>query len=747
MVRDEDLSRLKEFESVRLFVDRAVAANPSFQLTASNAWVAAQICARLDGIPLAIELAAARVRALSMDQVLDRLDDRFSLLTLGSRTAQRRQQTIRATIDWSYDLLTENERTLFSRLSVFVEGWTLEEAEAVCGDHEHRDRTQNPSPAIQHSEVLDLLTNLVNKSLVVMNEHDQAVRYHFLETIRTYAREKLLGSDEIHRIQNRHLAYFRRLAEKAEPHMRTGEQVTWLGYLEAEHDNFRAALEWANESKDVESVLRLAGDLAWFWYFRGYWREGRDWLERALAGEECRVPGAQRSLRFARCKALIGAGWLADESGRELEYYQETLSISREVDYPWGAAISLRGLGVLAFNRDDIQQAVELLNESLLAFREIGDSWGTAAALFNLGWVVMVEGDRIQAEENWNESRSLFRQVGDRWGQAVVLDALSYLARLQNDYKRAMKSSKESLSLFKELGDKAGIASSLSRLGGVAFRREDYKQAAAFFEESLALQIEQGLSWDTADLLRILGIIACYQGDFNRADSLVEESLARFRDLDSNYGIAWAIATKGHVEYHKEDQAQAANLLEHALDLFSHEIEKNGRAFTLYTLGMVKERLGELVQAKKLLGQALELYRELGEKYNIAAAFHGLAKVAFAQGDLSEAEESCLNSLLIRKEIGLKRGIAESLEFLGQLALSKNEPEKAARVFAVASGLREAAGTPIPPVDRGDYEANIRAVQAALGEDPYKEVWNESSQLPWEQAVEMILKPTIYHGQ
>jgi non-specific serine/threonine protein kinase len=744
---EEFLSRLSQYDSVRLFVDRASAAHPPFQLTPQNVPVVAQICYRLDGIPLAIELAAARIRALSVEQVLGRLDDRFNLLTLGSRTALRRHQTIRATIDWSYDLLSEKEKQLFSRLSIFTEGWTLEAAESVCND----DSSSQPPPvsanAIRRSEVLDLLTQLVNKSLVVMNEQGLNVRYRMLETIRAYAREKLEDLGEVKRFQSRHLAFFSGLAGEAEPYLRTGDQVVWLGRLESENGNLRAALDWAFESKEEESLLSLAGDLALFWYFRGFWREGREWLERALSQTQSQGTNAGKSSRTARAKALCGAGWLADESGRELEYYQEALEVAREVNYPWGEAISLRGLGVLAFNRDDLVQGNDLLNQSLSLFREIQDPWGMAAALFNLGWLVMVSEDRTQAERSWNESLAQFRQVGDRWGQAVVLDALSYLARLQNDYKKAVKFSKESLSLFKELGDKAGIASSLSRLGGVAFRREEYKQAAAFFEESLALQIEQGLSWDTADLLRILGLIASYQGDFQRADALLEESLARFRELDSKFGVAWVMSTIGQVEYLKDNPKKAEEFLSEGLRQLVQDQDKTGKAFATVTLGLVKQRLGEPEQAMDLLRQALELYRELGEKYNIAAAFHGLGKVAYAQGNFLSAAEYSLDSLIIRKEIGLKRGIAESLECLAQLAVIRREFEKAASLLAVADALRQKIGTPLPPVERTSYEASVATIKTGLGEDRFREVWRAGAAMPWEKAVEMAVNSAVHHGQ
>jgi predicted ATPase len=742
---EEILSRWMKYEAVRLFIDRAVAAQPSFQLTVKNAETVGKICYRLDGIPLAIELAAARVRALSVEQVLDRLDDRFSLLTLGSRTAMPRHQTIRATIDWSFDLLSEEEQRLFTRLSVFAGGWTLEAAEVVCsdgtstesGDGRGKDLPRNRT--LRRSQILDLLTQLVNKSLVVMNSNERSVRYRLLETIRSYGRGKLRSTGEEKLLRDCHLEFFLRLAEEAETYLRKAEQVSWLGSLEEEHENLRDSLEWAFQKNEAESALRLSGALAWFWYFRGYWSEGRDWLERALSLDEGKDPGAGRSMRVARVKALYGAGWLADETGRELGYYEEALSISRDVHYRWGEGIALRGLGVLAFNRDDLENARELLDESLALFRKIGDAWGTAAVLFNLGWLVVLGEDHVQAEGYWKESRELFRQVGDRWGQAVVLDAWSYLARLHNNYQNAVKYSKESLSLFKELGDKAGIATSLSRLGGVAFRREEFRQAVTLFEESLALQIEQGFSWDTADLLRILGLIACYQGDFERASSLLEESLAKFRELESNYGTAWVLITMGHAEFWKNDLEKAAGYLEKGLAHFRQNPEKIGTAFASFTLGLVMERQKDLLNAEELLSESLRLYKELGEKYNIAAALYGLGRVGFAQGDLGKAGARFRESLVIRSEIGLKRGMAESLESFGHLAAVRNQGKAATQLFAAAGGLREIAGTPVPPVDRTSIDARVTLLQQELGEEKFRSTWESGANLSWEEAVELSL--------
>jgi predicted ATPase len=252
----------------------------------------------LDGLPLAIELAAARVSAMTVDQIATRLDDRFRLLTGGSRTALPRQQTLKALIDWSWDLLSDVERTLLRRLSVFVGGWTLEAAEAVVTDD-----------ALAASNVLDGLTQLVNKSLVVMEDQGGAARYRLLETIREYARDRLIQAGEAEAVRSRHLDFFLQLAEMAEPGLRRADQVEWLARLEMEHDNLRMALKWSLHHEALEAGWRIAGDLARFWYLRGYWNEGREWLERLLSHPWDEAPASELALR-ARAKALCGGvGW------------------------------------------------------------------------------------------------------------------------------------------------------------------------------------------------------------------------------------------------------------------------------------------------------------------------------------------------------------------------------------------------------------------------------------------------------
>ncbi|MBI5029634.1 MAG: hypothetical protein HZB51_03850 [Chloroflexi bacterium] len=273
--RIDHAATLLQFDAVRLFNERAMAASPTFQVNDQNVAAIMQICQRLDGIPLALELAAARTRGLSVEQIANKLDDRFRLLTGGSRTALPRYQTLRALIDWSYELLSDHERALFRRLSVFVDGWTLEEAEAICGE------------SYSLADTLDLLAHLVDKSLVLADTENRTLRYRFLETIRQYARDKLLSSDEATRVRNRHRDWFLRLGEDAEPHLRSSDQAQWLRRLEQEHENLKSALEWSLSREavadDVEKGLRLAGALTQFWAMHGHMSDGRTWLERARA--------------------------------------------------------------------------------------------------------------------------------------------------------------------------------------------------------------------------------------------------------------------------------------------------------------------------------------------------------------------------------------------------------------------------------------------------------------------------------
>jgi non-specific serine/threonine protein kinase len=707
----EALAELARYESIHLFCDRARAVQPSFSLTPENARLVAQICYQLEGLPLAIELAAARMRSLSLEGIASRLSNRFTLLTGGSRTAPLQRQTLRATIDWSYELLTPAEKTTLARLSVFANSWSLSAAEAVCASQGDPD---GPQPG----EILDLLASLVNKSLITSDGGGDEIRYRMLETIRQYAREKLEALGEPAELQNRHLRFFLEASTEAENRFRSESQLTWLDWAETEHDNLRAALDWALHCQNPLDALELAGSLALFWYFRGYRSEGREWLERALAAAGSPGPDERSpELSAALVKALYGAAWLADESGDEIPLYERALAICRETGDRWGEAYCLRGLGSAAINKEDYVQAAELLEESLALFRQLESGWGTATALFNRGWLASND---IQAESlhralsDWEEALRLFRESGDRWGQAVSLDALSFSARTEGDYARAAKLSKEALHLFKELGDKAGIAISLFRLGTVAYRREDYPQAVSLFEQSRSFQRELGYLWSSINSLRMLGLIACYQGDFERAEGLINEARIGFRGIDSNWGTGLSIFSLALTAYYRGELSRARSLLEESLNYLEESSDKPSLAAANIVLARITFSEGDFERAAGLIAESNQLNQEQGEKFEVITARVLLGRIKTAQGELEEAEDILKETFNLRRKMGAKRAIAESLEALAGLAVRQDKLERAARLLGAAETFREAAGAPLPPVERMEMEHMLASAGLTL---------------------------------
>jgi predicted ATPase/class 3 adenylate cyclase len=468
------LDQLTGFEAIRLFVERAASSRPGFTLTRANAGAVAEISARLDGIPLAIELAAARVKVLSVEEIAARLADRFRLLTLGSRTAPARHQTLRAALDWSYDLLAPQEQLLLGRLSVFAGGWTLAAAEAVCAGED--------CPA---EDVLDVLTRLVDRSLVVVGQVGADTWYRLLETVRLYAREKLEAFGGGEAIRRRHRDWYLQFVEGIELELQGPALETWLRRLEVEHDNIRAALEWCRTAEpNPEYGLRLAGAMWHFWEVRGYWTEGREWLEGALKrGEGVAVP--------ARAKALTGAATLAFFQGdfpRASALGTESLDLSRKLGDKRAIASCLNVLGLEACRLEKYDQAARLGEESLALSKEVGDSWGAAGAHLILGLVARGAGDYPRAAPLLEQGVAQFRQLGDKWATAMGVNDLGLVLREMGQYARAQELLEEGHTLFRELGDRWGIGFSLANLGIVAWNRGDHDHAAALFIESMALR-------------------------------------------------------------------------------------------------------------------------------------------------------------------------------------------------------------------------------------------------------------------
>ena len=506
------VERLTQYEAIRLFVERAKAVKPDFSLTQENASAVAEICARLDGLPLAIELAAARIKLLPPQALLSRLGNRLKLLTGGARNVPERQRTLRSAIEWSYGLLDEGEKILFGRLGVFSGGAALEAIEAVCD-------AQGDLPV----DVLDGVSSLLDKSLLRQEEGAWGEpRFVMLETIREYASEWLEASGEAEELRRLHAEYFWALSEEAEPGLKGPEQEMWFERLELEHDNMRAALSWAIERGEGELGLRLAGALWRFWWAQGYFDEGRRRLEEVLAKGD----GAT-----TRIKALDGVAWLANEQGdldRAEAAADEGLRLDVEAGIGGSAAASLRGtLGDVMQQRGDPERAKELFEESVRLYRKAGDRWGVALILGGLGNLFNDRGDYERAKEFYEEGLALSRALGQAELHSAYLISLGHVSLLEGDYERATALNEEAATLLQERGRKVGLEFAFDNLGWAALFRGDDEQAEILHKESLELCRELGDRYIGSESLEGLACSAASRREGERAARL--------------FGAAWAL--------------------------------------------------------------------------------------------------------------------------------------------------------------------------------------------------------------
>jgi predicted ATPase/DNA-binding SARP family transcriptional activator/tetratricopeptide (TPR) repeat protein len=503
--RDKNLvAEVMEYEAVNLFVERAQQARSDFTLTVHNVESVSRVCRRLDGIPLAIELGAARVRSLTVEDIDSKLDQRFHLLTGGSRTSLPRQQTLRSLVDWSYDLLNEPEKALLCRLSVFAGGWTVEAAEQVCA-----------GTLVAQWEVLDLLTSLADKNLIVAETFGSSVRYRLLETMRQYARDRLDETGDLETRRGRHLAHFLAVAEEAEPHLTGAEQQAWLERLEAEHDNIRAALEWSRDRPESSVAgLRLAGAICRFWTLRGHNREGRDWISSLLGFEPEKQDPA------VRAKALYGAASMAYEQGdvsAARVYAEEELAIRRELGDRWGIANSLNLKANIAFLQGEYAAELAIRQEGLAIWRELGDRWGIAVSLGNLGFAANTHGDYASARPLLEESLALRRELGVRRGIAHSLHQLGQAVHALGDPASARQMYEESLAIDTELGNWRGVGSMLCCLGKLEFEKGDFVTAWSHLSESLAIYRDLGDRIETVRCLEVAAPLAASGGASSHA--------------------------------------------------------------------------------------------------------------------------------------------------------------------------------------------------------------------------------------
>jgi predicted ATPase/class 3 adenylate cyclase len=471
--------QLEASDGVSLFVERARAVQPAFALNEQNAASVVQICRRLDGIPLAIELAAARVKALRPEQIAERLDDRFRLLTGGSRMAMPRHRTLKAALDWSFDLLSDGERTLFMRLSVFAGGFGLEAAEAVCA-----------GGTVERPDVLDLLTHVIDRSLVAVDDSSSEARYRLLDTLRQYAQERLLEDEEAVAVRNRHRDHMVAIVERTAPALFGGPQASGaLDVLAREHENIRTALQWSDEDPaGAAAELRLSAALWRYWEIGGHLEEGRAWLARALT----RTDGEVSDLRAT---ALTGLGSLAAQQGdfaAAEAALEEVLTIHRRLDNPAGIAYACSNLANVAAERGDFSRARQLYEEAVVITREADDARAAAFALLNLADVAARQGDTQGAIQLSDDSIATFRAEGDLMGVALAVGRGAMFSVLSGDLDGARSRHEEALGIFGQFGDSRGVARTLMFLGDIAAVAGDLAESERLYRASLDERLRLG---------------------------------------------------------------------------------------------------------------------------------------------------------------------------------------------------------------------------------------------------------------
>ncbi|MFL5661402.1 MAG: ATP-binding protein [Ktedonobacteraceae bacterium] len=568
------------------------------------------LCAHLDGLPLAIELAAARVKHFSPHTLLARLEQGLSVLSGGARDLPARQQTLRGAIAWSYDLLSPKEQKLFRHLAVFVDGWSLEAAEAIC-----------MARGGLTEDMLEGMASLVDKSL--LRQEEQAAgetRFWMLQTLREFGLEQLTRSGELEATRQAHAKYYLQLAEEAQPSLQATEQGRWMARLEQEHENLRAAIFWllaqaqgGEQSKQqAERALRFCTALSWFWSIRGYIREGQTFLEQALGlRESVSAPVRAR------------ASYTAAE---------------------------------LAFFLDDLRRTEELGSESLNLFRELGDKAGMADALFLLGTSAWAGGQYTLARPQSEEAASLYQEMGEQWKRGRCLTQLARISTLQGEYEQAQGLLEQSLTLYRSLGDK-------ERLGWVLYL-----------------------------LARLLFLS---KRDIAAASSLTEQSLMVLQEIDNPWSRAYPLVLLGQLTLQQDNQTQARDLFEESRSAF----------------------------------------KEVGDHAGMADALLGLASVATMQGDFAAARDLYQESFLILQRIQYKELIPSCLEGLAAVAAEQSELVWAAHLWGAAEALREAIGTPIPPVYRLGHERAVAKARTQVGNETFATDWAEGRTMAPEQAV------------
>lgn len=679
-------SSLADYAAIRLFVDRAQAARPGFVLN-GHAEAVVELCRRLDGLPLAIELAAARASVLSPQQLLARLDDRLALLDRGPRDLPARQRTLRAAIEWSYELLAPDERRVFARLAVFAGDFAVDGAEEVCASGD------------MSSPPLDVLSSLVDKSLLErMPEAAHEPRFRMLETIRAYALGCLKASGEVELVRQRHAAHYAKLAEAAEPRLRCPEQIQWLDRLDRELDNIRAAIGASTVTSDVR--LRLGSALVRFCFYRGHLREVRIWLRIALEKADDISKGV-------RAKALNAAA-----------------SVANEVGEPEPA----------------------LARESLQLHESLGDREGMAWSTLTLCNSYDQQRDRDRKRDCYREAADLFAEVRERWGYARSLGNLGGALQEQGEFEQAITHHEEALAVFRELGDGRQVAGELAGLASVfLWQLGDHARARTPLREAVAMLSRVGDARSLCDPLLDLAYIEMREGEYADAERLVERALLISREFGDRRLTARSLLRLGTVRSTDGNYVDAESPFREALQLaegagVAHQRQLNLVAAALTGLGINALRAGNTGQALLLHERVLAAARETGVDEHLWAPLANLGLTYLARGEHAASAAYFKENLLITTKLRLRRDIHEPFEGLAVISQAAGDASTAALLAGAADALRRASGEGMLPDERAHYLPILDRVREKLGPEEFAKHWDRGRALSADDALEQALK-------
>ena len=660
-------------EAIELFTDRARHVRPVFRLTDDNAATAAEICRRLDGVPLAIELAAARVRVLSLTEIRDSLHDRFRLLTGGARTAVRRQQTLRASVDWSHGLLTEPERILFARLAVFMGGFELDAAEAIAGGGD-----------VERYQVLDLLTLLVDKSLVVAENASGRTRYRLLETVRQYAQEKLTESGQADAVRTRHRDHFTVMAAMLDTPAPTGHEQR-LEQAETEIDNLRAAFAWSRENSDIALALQLVSSLQPLWSARGRVREGLSWFDAGLTdanAHPAEVAPAVRARALAD-NAVLHAGVGATDS---MEQACEALAIARKVDDPALLARVLTACGCINVYNPEV------------------------------------------ARPHFAEASGLARSIGDRWRLSQILSWQALMAFMAGDPIATREAAEEGRDLADAAGDRLDSRQSRWGLGLAQWMTGDLAAAVAQFGEVVAeADADHDVFWRFNGLL-VQALLLAYHGDLSAARASANAAIDAAAELMAWHeglgSVALAIASLAAGDVDAADDAITAGW---------HHITVQPAMAAIFSAYVAQAALarGDLIAARRWADDAVATT----SSFHLSLALTTRARVAIAQDEPEQADRDAHHALAITASTGAYTGAPDTLECLAALSVDTGSHHEAARLFGAADAVRQRVGQVRFQIHQAGYEASVATLRDAIGDDEFSDAWAEGSALSTDEAI------------